>query len=165
MDETMVSFSTPESKNKSKQWVPKGSPAPTKAKTVASRKKQMVLSFFDMEGLVYQHYAPLGTSINADYFIKVLQAFLKVFRRKRAEMAENGWILHFDNAPSHTANLTKTFMARKGIRTIRHPPYSPDLAPADFFFFPKAKEALSGTNITGNKHGRAAGRERGVGGG
>ena len=41
-------------------------------------------------------------------------------------------------------------MATKGIRTIRHPPYSPDLAPADFFFFPRVKEELSGTHITGN---------------
>ena len=24
-----------------------------------------------------------------------------------------------------------------GIKTVRHPPYSPDLAPSDFWFFPK----------------------------
>ena len=30
---------------------------------------------------------------------------------------------------------------------ILHPPYSPDLAPADFFLFPKAKGLLAGTKI------------------
>ena len=46
MDETMVSLSTPERKEQSKQWLPKGSPAPVKAKTQASRRKRMVLAFF-----------------------------------------------------------------------------------------------------------------------
>ncbi len=150
MDETMVSFSTPENKNKSKQWLPKGSPAPTKAKTVSSRKKQMVVTFFDMEGLVYQHYVPLGSSINAVYFVNVLRSFLKALKKKRPTMVQNRWILHMDNAPSHSAVLTKEFLATKNIRTIRHPPYSPDLAPADFFFFPKAKNELSGTHIMGS---------------
>ena len=31
-----------------------------------------------------------------------------------------------------------------GIKTVRHPPYSPDLAPYDFWLFPKLKEKLRG---------------------
>ena len=31
-----------------------------------------------------------------------------------------------------------------GIRTVPHPPYSPDLAPCDFWLFPKLKEKLTG---------------------
>ena len=31
-----------------------------------------------------------------------------------------------------------------GIKTVRHPPYSPDLAPCDFWLFPKLKEKLRG---------------------
>ena len=30
------------------------------------------------------------------------------------------------------------------IKTVRHPPYSPDLAPSDFCLFPKLKEKLRG---------------------
>ena len=29
-----------------------------------------------------------------------------------------------------------------GIKTVRHPPYSPDLAPSDFCFFPKLRGCL-----------------------
>ena len=29
-----------------------------------------------------------------------------------------------------------------GIKTVHHPPCSPDLAPCDFWFFPKLKEKL-----------------------
>jgi histone-lysine N-methyltransferase SETMAR len=31
---------------------------------------------------------------------------------------------------------------------LPHPPYSPDLAPADFFLFRKVKEELAGLNLT-----------------
>ena len=31
---------------------------------------------------------------------------------------------------------------------IQHPPYLPDLAPADFFLFPKVKEQLAGITLT-----------------
>jgi hypothetical protein len=32
----------------------------------------------------------------------------------------------------------------KGIKLIRHPPYSPDRALADFFLFPRVKSDLDG---------------------
>ena len=31
-----------------------------------------------------------------------------------------------------------------GIKTVPHPPYSPDIAPCDFCLFPKLKEKLRG---------------------
>jgi hypothetical protein len=44
---------------------------------------------------------------------------------------------HHDNAPSHIFVLTQQFLAH-------NPPYSPDLAPCDFFLFPKIKLKLKG---------------------
>jgi hypothetical protein len=35
------------------------------------------------------------------------------------------------------------FLARKGIPVLEHPPYSPDLAPADLWLFPKVKEIVT----------------------
>ena len=34
-----------------------------------------------------------------------------------------------------------------GFKLIKHPPYSPDLAPSDFHLFPKLKTAISGTHF------------------
>ena len=53
MDESSVAFHTPEMKSQSKQWLPKGSPAPLKGKDQSSKKKQMVFAFFDDSGSVY----------------------------------------------------------------------------------------------------------------
>jgi hypothetical protein len=39
---------------------------------------------------------------------------------------------------------THQFLAKNKIAVIPHPPYSPDLAPCDFFLFPKLKLKLKG---------------------
>jgi hypothetical protein len=36
------------------------------------------------------------------------------------------------------------FLAKHKMAVIPHPPYSPDLAPCDFFLFPKMKLKLKG---------------------
>jgi hypothetical protein len=45
----------------------------------------------------------------------------------------------------HNTLSVKTFLGRHKIPVLEHPPYSPDLAPCDFFLFPKIKSALKGT--------------------
>jgi len=50
--------------------------------------------------------------------------------------------LHHDNAPAQTALFVSEFLATKQIIVLEHPAYSPDLAPSDFFLFPKIKEIL-----------------------
>jgi len=57
------------------------------------------------------------------------------------------WILHHDNAPAHNALSVKRYLAKNNIPVMEHPPYSPDLAPCDFFLFPKIKSALKGTRF------------------
>eukprot|EP00095_Tigriopus_kingsejongensis_P005538 maker-scaffold1885_size25651-snap-gene-0.2 protein:Tk05538 transcript:maker-scaffold1885_size25651-snap-gene-0.2-mRNA-1 annotation:"histone-lysine n-methyltransferase setmar" len=47
----------------------------------------------------------------------------------------------------HTAKVVKTFLDKNDFKMIDHPPYSPDLAPADYFLFPTVKSALAGKTI------------------
>jgi len=51
--------------------------------------------------------------------------------------------LHHDNAPAQ-ASLICSYLAKHQTSIVPHPPYSPDLAPADFFLFPKLKTTLKG---------------------
>jgi hypothetical protein len=48
-------------------------------------------------------------------------------------------ILHHDNAPAHYALKVREFLTKNSITKMNHPPYSPDLAPANFWLFPKLK--------------------------
>ena len=36
------------------------------------------------------------------------------------------------------------FPKQEKVKTVPHPPYSPDLAPCDFFLFPRLKKYLTG---------------------
>jgi len=61
------------------------------------------------------------------------------------ELWENQtWMLHHDNAPDHTSLLIPSYLAKHQTPVVPHLPYAPDLAPADFFLFPKIKTTLKG---------------------
>ena len=49
------------------------------------------------------------------------------------------WHFHQDNAPVHNSILVTDYLTKMGIKTVLHPPYSPDLAPCDFWLFPKLR--------------------------
>ena len=56
-------------------------------------------------------------------------------------------VLHQDNALPHTANTTQLEIDVLGFQRVDHPPYSPDLAPLDFKYFPELKNHLRGTRF------------------
>jgi len=51
-------------------------------------------------------------------------------------------MLHHDNALGHASLLIHSYLAKQRTSVVPHPPYSPDLAPADFFLFHKLKTTL-----------------------
>jgi len=104
--------------------------------------------FFDIRGIVHYEYVPTGQTVNQVYYLEVLERLREKFRRKLPELfADNSWILHHNNVPAHTALSVREFIATKQITVLEHAVYSPDLAPNDFFLFPKLKEILKGRNF------------------
>ena len=96
--------------------------------------------FFDIRGIVHHEYAPEGQTVNAGFYCNVLRHLREDIRRKRPELwCACNWLLHDDNAPSHHALVTCEFLTHNSIITLLHLPYSPDLAPCNFFLFPKMK--------------------------
>ena len=49
-----------------------------------------------------------------------------------------------DNAPAHTSRPTCLHLLLTAQKTLAHPALSPDLAPCDFFLFPRLKKAMRG---------------------
>ena len=114
-----------------------------------STQKLMMIPFFDSMGIIYIHWVPTGITVNKEYYIEVLREFRKTFRRKRPELFESGqWHFHQDNAPVHKSILVTDYLTQMGIKTVPHPPYSPDLAPCDFWLFPKLKKNLRGNRYS-----------------
>ena len=111
----------------------------------------MVIALFDSQGMVYTNYMPRGKTVNAAFILESLRRFLKTFKAKRPEIAAGEWFLHWDNTPVHAAKSVRDFLTKNNIQLLDHPPYSPDLAPADFFLFPKLKKELAGIIMTQEK--------------
>ena len=51
-----------------------------------------------------------------------------------------------------TKHSVKQFLGNTNITVLEHPPYSPDLAPCDFYLFPKIKSVLKGTHFVSAEH-------------
>ncbi|KAG5344480.1 MOS1T transposase, partial [Acromyrmex charruanus] len=66
----------------------------------------------------------------------------KILANRR--ITNKNWLLHHDNAPAHTSLLVREFLAKNNTLMMPQPPYSPDLAPCDFFLFPKLKRPMKG---------------------
>ena len=47
------------------------------------------------------------------------------------------WHFYQDNAPVHNSILATDYLSKIGIKTVHHPPDSPDIAPCNFWLFPK----------------------------
>lgn len=143
-DESWIYCYDPETKQQSSEWVEKGGPPPKKARATKSAAKAMVITFFDYRGMVYTHTVPQGQTITAAYYIAVLKQLMKDHIPKKRPDLVGRWKLHQDNARPHVAFAALDFLCRKNVETVPHPPYSPDLAPNDFFLYPTAKKSLKG---------------------
>ena len=98
----------------------------------------LMIPFFDSSGIIYMHWVPTGQTVNKEYYVEVLREFRKRFLRKRPALFKSGqWHFHRDNAPVHNSILVTDYLTKMGINTVPHNPYSPDLAPCDFWLFPK----------------------------
>jgi len=122
------------------QWKSTSSPRPKKAHLRRSKFKAMLIVFFDIQGIVMAEWVPSGQMVNQQYYNEVLTKLRECVRRKRPELWRNRWILHQDNNPAHNALSVKQFLANKNITVLEHPPYSPDLAPCDFYLIPKINQ-------------------------
>ena len=133
-DESWVFQYDSETKRQSRQWKSVSSPRPKKARMQRSQVKVMLITFFDHQGMVHHEFVPQRQTVNQHFHKEVLICLVyKICQKRRASWGEKIWILHHDNAPAHTALNVKQFLVSKEITTLHHPPYSPDLAPCDFF--------------------------------
>ncbi|GBP24093.1 Histone-lysine N-methyltransferase SETMAR [Eumeta japonica] len=64
--------------------------------------------------------------------------------QKRRGKLSRGVLFLQDNASVHTARVSTQALKDTGFSEIDHPPYSPDLAPSDYFLFSNLKKELRG---------------------
>ena len=94
-------------------------------------------------------WVPEGQIVNQVYYKEVLTNPHEWVRKRRPEMWKNSlWVLQQDNAPAHKALSVKTFLMKHKITVFEHPPYSPDLAPCDFFLISKDQVCVKRNQVS-----------------
>ena len=130
-DETWVYQYDPETKQQSAVWVFPDENPPVKLNRNKSASKQMIACFFANIGHVATIPLEDRKTVTADWYVnhcvpKIFQAWCKM-------ASPNG--CPWSTAPSWpcTAAVTLDFLAASDVLLVTHPPYSPDLAPCDWF--------------------------------
>ena len=144
VDETWLHHFDPESKLQSMTWKHACSPPPRKFRVVASARKVMATVFWDAEGTVLTDYLEHGRTITGTYYADLIGKVRAALKEKRRGKLRRGVLFHQDNAPAHTSSQALAAIRNAGFELVHHPPYSPDLAPSDFYLFPKLKEFMKG---------------------
>ena len=92
-----------------------------------------------------QFPVPKGRTVTTKFYKNVVLRKLKKYYKTRRPKSglEHHRLLH-DNAPAHKAHLVTEFLESEMGTVLTHPPFLPDLAPCDYFLFPKLKYHLSG---------------------
>ncbi len=105
----------------------------------------MFTIFFDQKGPVLAEFKEKGTNVNAESYCGVIRCLRERIRQKRPEMwATKKFRIHHNNATLHTATDTVELLQKFNMQVVPHPPYSPDLAPADYFLFDRIKAQIRG---------------------
>ncbi len=108
-----------------------------------SKIKSLLILFFDRRGIIHHEFfrpTPEACGINGERYLAILKRLRARIEQARSEIfEEDSCVLHQDNAPSHNCMLVSEWLARNRTIVMRHCPWSPDLAPNDFWVFFRVK--------------------------
>lgn len=131
--------------SQSSQWVLSKDELLTRTRKTNMQQKVMITIFFNGSGPILIDYLPKGMKFNGEYFINIIQQISdKVYPHGRRKY-ERKKTLHYDNSPCHKSKKVKSFLSTTEFKTMKHPPYSPDIAPSDFGLFGTVKEKMINT--------------------
>ena len=111
-----------------------------KLKQDTSEPKVLYSFFWDYNGVILKEPVPVGTTISKTYYATLLIDKLHPeIKERRRGLISAGVILHHDNASAHKSYYVLSTIHNLRYELLRHPPYSPDLVPSDYYLFPLLK--------------------------
>ena len=106
----------------------------------------IVAMFWDSEGVILTHCVRKSTTVTGETYDDVLRTtFLPALREKRPNKVA-AVFFHHDNASPHRAAHVNQYF--DNFEVVPHAPYIPDIAPSDFWLFPKLKYILRGRTFS-----------------
>ncbi|XP_065643012.1 histone-lysine N-methyltransferase SETMAR-like [Hydra vulgaris] len=103
----------------------------------------MFYIFFKTTGVVHLGYVEKGDTITSEYYIKnCLKPRICEINKQRPKTGTQSFKFLHNNAQPHVTKTVTNCLNQAGITIIRYPPYSPDLAPSDYWLFDLIKKNL-----------------------
>ena len=144
-DESWIFAYDHASKQATSIWLSPGEQRPQKVRLERATIKVMLVLFFDAQGVILKRYVPYGRGINADLYLMIMRQLRNAVRQRHPQLwVTNSWLLHHDGAPTHRIRRVTNYLRNTNTQVLGHLPYSPDLAPADFWIFQCIKCHLKG---------------------
>ena len=121
-------------------------PSPEKIQNNAVCRQDSFDCFLGLTRVYMTEFLEAGKTVNSAWYIETI----KNLRRRVCQVrgSTSRILLLHDNARPHTAHATIDALETLKSEVLSHPPYSPDLGPSDFHFFPHLKRNLKGTHFT-----------------
>jgi histone-lysine N-methyltransferase SETMAR len=124
-------------------WRDKGEGPTTVVARQQNEPKVLFSVFFKSSGPILVHSLDEGDTIDRFYYIdNCLRPAIQVIKKQRPLTGTHGIKLLHDGARAHSAQEVKDYLKQEGINLIPHPPYSPDLAPSDYWLNGYIKQHL-----------------------
>jgi len=114
----------------------------------AVRQEVMATFFCDWQGVIHVDFLTDARTVNAAYYSDLLATDMKEKIRSKRKTGGKRVALLQDNGRPHTAKTTLETLWKLKWNLLTHPPYSPDLAPSDFYLFGRLKSDLQGMRFT-----------------
>ena len=150
MDKTWIHHYTPETKTLSAEWTAAGEIRPKRPKTQQWAGKVMASVFWNAHGILFIDYLEKGKTINSDYHMASLDRLSAEIKKKQPHMQKKV-LFHKNNAPCHKSMKTMVELNALNFELLPHPPYSPNLAPSDYWLFADLKKMLQGMRFVSNE--------------
>ena len=104
--------------------------------------KILVSIFGDAQGILFIDCLEKGKTINSQYYRALLVRLNEEIAKKQPQMKKKKVLFHQDNALCHKSNATIAKLHELPLKLLPHPPYSPHLAPSDYWLFTDLKRML-----------------------
>jgi hypothetical protein len=129
-------------------WMTIDEELPQRMRQTIGADKSMLTVFFNPHEFAIVNLLPQGRSSTAAYFAEnVIVPLVDRHAQQVGDIADRNLQLHFHNSRCHTARQVQDEMVCRRCVRVPHPPYSPDLAIADFSLFGRLKHQLSGRTM------------------
>lgn len=144
-DETWISTYDPYVGSQAKVWTLKSFDPISVCRKSRNEKKVLTSVFFSRTGIKNISFLDVKETATAKWYKNLcLEPLLDTWQKEHLKSCKKNFVLNHDNAPIHKASIISQYIDQNKIKLLAHPPYSPDLAPCDFWLFPNMKQRLRG---------------------